>query len=90
MTLSLTLQYLVIAIALLVSLWVVMKKQFPGVLHRLRGALALGLVRRGRPAWMQALGRRVAAVARPRPAATDIRRLVYTCAAAGRGKTRGR
>ncbi|WP_017164298.1 DUF6587 family protein [Xanthomonas phaseoli] len=60
MTLSLTLQYLVIAIALLVSLWVVMKKQFPGVLHRLRGALALGLVRRGRPAWMQALGRRVA------------------------------
>ncbi|WP_017165400.1 DUF6587 family protein, partial [Xanthomonas phaseoli] len=59
MTLSLTLQYLVIAIALLVSLWVVMKKQFPGVLHRLRGALALGLVRRGRPAWMQALGRRV-------------------------------
>ncbi|WP_042810981.1 DUF6587 family protein, partial [Xanthomonas citri] len=60
MTLPLTLQYLVIAIAVLVSLWVVMKKQFPGVLRRLRGALALGLLRRGRPAWMQALGRRVA------------------------------
>ncbi|WP_043930079.1 DUF6587 family protein, partial [Xanthomonas citri] len=34
MTLPLTLQYLVIAIAVLVSLWVVMKKQFPGVLRR--------------------------------------------------------
>ncbi|MBV6802475.1 hypothetical protein KWH03_12320 [Xanthomonas campestris pv. lawsoniae] len=60
MTLSLTLQYLVIAIAVLVSLWVVMKKQFPGVLRRLRGALALGLLRSGRPAWVKALGRRVA------------------------------
>ncbi|AVQ07338.1 TPA: hypothetical protein HH295_06450 [Xanthomonas vasicola pv. zeae] len=60
MTLSLALQYLVIAIAVLVSLWVVMKKQFPGVLHRLRGALALGLLRSGRPAWMRMIGRRVA------------------------------
>ncbi|KGE52478.1 DUF6587 family protein [Xanthomonas axonopodis pv. vasculorum] len=60
MTLSLALQYLVIAIAVLVSLWVVMKKQCPGVLRRLRGALALGLLRNGRPAWMQTLGRRVA------------------------------
>ncbi|WP_343126082.1 DUF6587 family protein, partial [Xanthomonas oryzae] len=34
MALSLALQYLVIAIAVLVSLWVVMKKQFPNVLHR--------------------------------------------------------
>ncbi|PPV06183.1 hypothetical protein XBLMG947_2839 [Xanthomonas bromi] len=60
MDLSLTLQYVVIAIAVLVSLWVVMKKQFPGVLRRMRGALALGLLLSGRPAWMQALGRRVA------------------------------
>ncbi|WP_181714356.1 DUF6587 family protein, partial [Xanthomonas oryzae] len=57
MALSLALQYLVIAIAVLVSLWVVMKKQFPNVLHRLRRALARGLLRSGRPAWMQALGR---------------------------------
>lgn len=59
MTLSLALQYLVIAIAVVVSLWVVMKKQFPSVLRRLRVALALGLLHTRRPAWMQALGRRV-------------------------------
>ncbi|KLD72477.1 DUF6587 family protein [Xanthomonas pisi] len=60
MDLSLTLQYVVIAIAVLVSLWVVMQKQFPGVLRRMRGALALALLRDGRPAWMRTLGRRVA------------------------------
>ncbi|KHL51368.1 DUF6587 family protein [Xanthomonas cannabis] len=60
MDLSLTMQYVVIAIAVLASLWVVMKKQFPGTLRRLRGALALALLRTGRPAWVQAVGRRVA------------------------------
>ncbi|MCD0244957.1 hypothetical protein JWH11_04030 [Xanthomonas melonis] len=60
MELSLTLQYVVIAVAVLISVWVVMKKQFPGTVRRLRGALALVLLREGRPAWMQALGRRVA------------------------------
>ncbi|CAD0335950.1 DUF6587 family protein [Xanthomonas hortorum] len=60
MDLSLTLQYVVIAFAVLLSLWVVMKKQFPGVLRRLRGALAIGLLRDGRPAWMHTLGRCVA------------------------------
>ncbi|MFC7521850.1 DUF6587 family protein [Xanthomonas populi] len=60
MDLSLTLQYVVIAFAVLLSLGVVLKKQCPGVLRRLRGALALGLLRDGRPAWMQSLGRRVA------------------------------
>ncbi|AOD14911.1 DUF6587 family protein [Xanthomonas fragariae] len=60
MDLSLTLQYVVIALAVLLSLWVVMKTQFPGTLRRLRGALALGLVRDGWPAWMQSLGRRMA------------------------------
>ncbi|MBB4132256.1 MULTISPECIES: DUF6587 family protein [unclassified Xanthomonas] len=60
MDLSLTLQYVVIALAVLLSLWVVMKKQFPGTLRRLRGTLAIGLLRDGRPPWMQALGRRVA------------------------------
>ncbi|PPU48012.1 hypothetical protein XarbCFBP7697_12115 [Xanthomonas arboricola] len=57
---SLTLQYLVIALAVLLSLWVVMKKQFPGTLRRVRGAVAIGLLRDGRPAWMRTLGRRVA------------------------------
>ncbi|WP_343126208.1 DUF6587 family protein, partial [Xanthomonas fragariae] len=50
MDLSLTLQYVVIALAVLLSLWGVMKTQFPGTLRRLRGALALGLVRDGWPA----------------------------------------
>ncbi|WP_140721648.1 MULTISPECIES: DUF6587 family protein [Gammaproteobacteria] len=57
---SLLLQYLVIALAVLASAWVVLKKQFPNTARRLRVAVALPLLRDGRPAWMQALGRRVA------------------------------
>ncbi len=60
MTTSLLLQYLVIALAVLVSVWVVFKKQFPGTLRRLRAALALQLLRPARPQWAQALGRRLA------------------------------
>ncbi len=60
MDLSLALQYAVIALAVLASAWVVLKKQFPGTVRRLRGAIALRLLRAGRPAWQQALGRRVA------------------------------
>ncbi len=62
---SLALQYGLIALAVLASVWVVFKKQFPGTLRRLRGSLALALVRPSRPAWLQALGRRLA----PSPAA---------------------
>ncbi|MEE7559920.1 hypothetical protein HH299_09560, partial [Xanthomonas sp. Kuri4-2] len=54
MDLSLALQYAVIALAVLASAWVVLKKQFPGTVRRLRGALALRLLRAGRPAWQQA------------------------------------
>lgn len=57
MDLSLTLQYAVIAVAVLVSAWVVVKKQFPGPLRKARVALALPLLREGRPAWQQRLGR---------------------------------
>ncbi|KAB7768175.1 DUF6587 family protein [Xanthomonas maliensis] len=57
---SLTLQYLVVALAVLISLWVVLKKQFPGTVRRLRGALAVALVRDGRASWLQDLGRRIA------------------------------
>ncbi|WP_041500821.1 DUF6587 family protein, partial [Xanthomonas sacchari] len=60
MTASLLLQYLVIALAVLVSAWVVLKKQFPGTARKLRGALALRLLKPGRAAWLQALGRRIA------------------------------
>lgn len=57
---GLLLQYLVIALAVLVSAWVVLKKQFPGTVRRLRGALALPLLRPARAPWLQSLGRRIA------------------------------
>ena len=57
---GLLLQYVVIALAVVVSAYVVMKKQFPGVTRRLRGALALPLLRQGRAGWVQAVGRWVA------------------------------
>lgn len=60
MTTGLLLQYLVIALAALVSAWVVLKKQFPGTARRLRGAVAVALMRPQRATWLQALGRRIA------------------------------
>jgi len=57
---GLLLQYAVIALAVLVSAWVVMKKQFPGTTRRLRSMLALALLKPGRAAWMQGLGRKIA------------------------------
>ena len=57
---GLLLQYLIIAVAVLVSAWVVLKKQFPGTLRKLRGALSLALLKPRRAAWMQALGRKIA------------------------------
>lgn len=62
MSTSLLLQYFVIAVALLLSVWVVAKKQFPGSLRKLRVAIALRLLGEGRPAWMQSVGRRVSPV----------------------------
>ena len=57
---GLLIQYLIIAVAVLVSVWVVLKKQFPGTVRKLRGVLALALLKPGRAAWLQALGRRIA------------------------------
>lgn len=57
---SLVLQYAIIAVAVVVSAWVVVKKQFPGPLRKVRIALALPLLREGRTRWQQALGRRIA------------------------------
>ena len=57
---GLLLQYAIIALAVLASAWVVLKKQFPGVVRRLRGALALWLVKPQRSLRLQALGRRLA------------------------------
>ncbi len=50
------LQYAVIAVAVLVSAWVVARKQFPGSMRKLRVALALPLLREGKPMWMLKLG----------------------------------
>lgn len=57
---SLALQYVLIALLVLASAWVVLKKQFPGTTRRVRTALALPLLRSGRAPWLQALGRRLA------------------------------
>lgn len=57
---SLAWQYAIIAAAALLSLVVVVRKRAPGLERRLRGALALWLVRDGRPAVLQRLGRALA------------------------------
>ena len=62
MSTSLLLQYFVIALAVLLSLWVVAKKQFPGSVRRLRVAVALPLLREGRPAWVHAFGKLISPV----------------------------
>lgn len=58
--LPLTLQYAVVALAVTLSAWVVLGKLWPDLLRRLRIALALPLVRETRPAWLRALGKRIA------------------------------
>lgn len=57
---SLALQYVIIAVLVVASVWVVLKKQFPGPLRKTRIALALPLLREGRANWQQALGRWIA------------------------------
>ncbi|WP_101926553.1 MULTISPECIES: DUF6587 family protein [Luteimonas] len=67
MTSGLLLQYVVVAAAVLLSAWIVLKKQAPQLARRLRIALALPLLREQRPGWVRALGRRIA----PAPRAVD-------------------
>lgn len=57
---GLLLQYVVVALIVLFSAWVVLKKQFPGTVRKVRGALALALLKPGRSAALQALGRKIA------------------------------
>lgn len=63
--LPLALQYAVVAVAVTLSAWVALRKQFPAAERRLRIALALPLLRPGRPAWLRGVGRWIA----PAPAA---------------------
>jgi hypothetical protein len=60
MSTGLLLQYIVVALIVLFSAWVVLKKQFPGVVRSVRGAIALALVKPQRAAWLQTLGRKIA------------------------------
>ncbi len=60
--LSLMLQYILIALAVTVSAWVVFRKQAPNAARSLRIALALPLLRDDRPEWLRAFGKRIAPV----------------------------
>ena len=60
MSTGLLLQYIVVALIVLFSAWVVLKKQFPGTVRKARGAIALGLIKPQRATWLQALGRKIA------------------------------
>lgn len=57
---GLLVQYVVIALAVLVSAAFVAKRQFPGAVRRVRVALAVPMVREGKPQWLRRLGRRIA------------------------------
>jgi hypothetical protein len=60
----LSLQYAVIALVVLASLVVVMRKQFPNATRKLRIALAVPMLREGAPAWLKPVGRAIAPPAR--------------------------
>ena len=57
-------QYVVIAVAVLLSVVVIARKQFPAGVRRLRIACAVPLVRETRPAWLRKVGRWIAPPAR--------------------------
>ena len=67
MAAGLLLQYMVVALAVLVSAGFVVRRQFPEGLRRLRLACAVPMVREGRAPWLRRLGRWVA----PRPRAGE-------------------
>jgi len=60
---SLVLQYVIIALAVVVSAAVVVHKQFPGAVRRLRTVSALWLLREQRAPALRRLGRRLAPAA---------------------------
>lgn len=60
-------QYVVIALAVLLSAGVVAQKQFPAGVRRMRIACAVPLVREGRAPWLRRIGRWLA----PKPHEAD-------------------
>lgn len=61
---GLLVQYVVVALAVLASVGVVMRKQFPEATRKLRIAFALRVMGQGAGPWRRALGRRIAPVPR--------------------------
>ncbi|MEN1940831.1 DUF6587 family protein [Luteimonas sp. MJ246] len=57
---GLALQYVVVAAVVALSAWMVLRRQFPVAARRVRVAVAIPLVREGRPAWMRTMGRWIA------------------------------
>ena len=57
---GIALQHAAVGALVVASTWTVLRHQFPMLAHRLRIALALPLVRDGRPRWMRALGLHIA------------------------------
>lgn len=57
---GLALQYAAVAALVALSAWMVLRRQFPVAARRLRVAVAIPMVRDGRPTWLRALGRRIA------------------------------
>ena len=62
MSIGLLVQYALIALAVVASLAVVMRKQFPDASRRLRIAIALPMLREGAPAALKKIGRWIAPV----------------------------
>lgn len=69
MSAGLALQYAVVALLVLVSAGVVLRRQFPGATRRARVACAVTLLREHRPAWLRNFGRWIAPPARVTAAA---------------------
>ena len=57
---SLVLQYAVIGVAVLLAALFVWRTRFPRSWRAMRIAIAIPLLREGRPGWMKSLGRRIA------------------------------
>jgi hypothetical protein len=57
---SLTLQYVVIGIAVAASAGYVLQSRWPAGVRRMRIACAIPLVRESRPAWVRAVGKWIA------------------------------
>ena len=62
---SLILQYIVVALAVAVSAWVVFLKQAPNASRRVRISLALPLVREGGSEWLRTFGKWIAPAPKP-------------------------